>query len=254
MKIRTDFVTNSSSSSYVIGKAADEHITLDSMYQLLRSMFKEYKQLQDRITEHYGRYTWCFASSDSSGKLRLEVENCSDNGEISRIVVEDDNETHHEDILMVRQQHWSEMFWYNVDWVDCETYEEYLKLPISADDRPFRILDLSVEDFDTVSDYFTHFSGGLPVREAFATLDTDCKDCDSCRYYEDECYGYPLETMRKCKKLIKENAVTREKAGLFFLGRVVVYTGEDEMPFVICNRLEEMSERFSYIRHYLPWY
>ena len=39
MKQRTDFVTNSSSSSYIFGTAEDTDMTLDSVYKLIRSVY-----------------------------------------------------------------------------------------------------------------------------------------------------------------------------------------------------------------------
>lgn len=42
LKIRNGFVTNSSSSSFIIGKANDNTVTIDSVYQEIKEFYKQY--------------------------------------------------------------------------------------------------------------------------------------------------------------------------------------------------------------------
>ena len=56
MKIRTSFVTNSSSSSFIIGRH-DEDVTVNIVFNMLKTLYKEYLNKKDKFKEdcsHYG--------------------------------------------------------------------------------------------------------------------------------------------------------------------------------------------------------
>ena len=57
MKIRNGFVTNSSSSSFIIGKANDNTVTIDSVYQEIKEFYKQYykscSDMYDYVEKYY---------------------------------------------------------------------------------------------------------------------------------------------------------------------------------------------------------
>lgn len=57
LKIRNGFVTNSSSSSFIIGKANDNTVTIDSVYQEIKELYKQYykscSEMYSYVEEYY---------------------------------------------------------------------------------------------------------------------------------------------------------------------------------------------------------
>ena len=51
MKIRSDFVTNSSSSSFIIGRH-DDDITVDAVFNIMKGLYQDYLDIL-ALTYHY---------------------------------------------------------------------------------------------------------------------------------------------------------------------------------------------------------
>ena len=56
MKKRNDFVTNSSSSSYIIGKTEDTTVTKEVVYQLVKRLYREWLDDSDIVDEAEAYY------------------------------------------------------------------------------------------------------------------------------------------------------------------------------------------------------
>ena len=81
MKIRSDFVTNSSSSSFIIGKKDDTTATIESVYQIIRGLYKEFLDIRDSVLEYV-------ASHPDSGIQYVEENGC---GHFTTVSINDYN-------------------------------------------------------------------------------------------------------------------------------------------------------------------
>ncbi len=176
MKIRTDFVTNSSSSSFVIGKKDDESVTIESVYQMLRVFYKE-------------MYSVTIPKNDG--------------------------------------------------WLQCETYEDYIKYWKASDKfAPFTIVDF-LEDKEVE---WVHWKG-KEIHKVDTENDTlqwfypyidKSGDCDVCEYRgwcdEEEC--------KENQKLL----FPKDKACLYLLGRVCVCSECGYIPDCVVEKLGDISE------------
>lgn len=52
MKRRSDFVTNSSSSSFILGTKDDDTVTKDSVYSIIRNLYLEYIEKRNQIIQY----------------------------------------------------------------------------------------------------------------------------------------------------------------------------------------------------------
>lgn len=242
LKNRNGFVTNSSSSSFIIGKANDNTVTIDSVYQEIKEFYKQYYKscsemysyveeyypdVFEVITEKRGKYlhskkSWdCTKIADTQLRLMFGLD-------------------HYEELPGV------------IDWINCETYKDYVNFWIPRMEigvhAPFYIRDFSCNDPYVPLDFSTQMiecsgDNGNGIESDildwyFPWIENIKYDCDSC---PDNEYCYK-EECQETKQQFMGKEIPRDQACLYILGKICICSECGYIPDFIVKKLSEMSE------------
>lgn len=235
MKIRTDFVTNSSSSSFVINRK--ELMTKDAAFLEIRKYYAELYEKIDKIKE-------MIESGDTT--LRLETDefgkyNFTSDGR-SWWDMRDEDEKFLDSLGLSKYDRVEVL----KDWLNCNSYAEYeaywLEKLQGGETAPFTIVDFSERTVrwlhwskgeEEVADYGTD-SYILDWYFPYLEECMESASCDSCEYREcceeEEC----MEDMLKAKK----KAFTDDNACMVLLGSNICVCSESSyMPEYVTDKL-----------------
>ena len=245
LKIRNGFVTNSSSSSFIIGKANDNTVTIDSAYQEIKEFYKQdykscsemysyveeyYPDVFEVVTEKRGKYlhskkSWdCTKIADTQLRLMFGLD-------------------HYEELPGV------------IDWINCETYKDYVNFWISKMEigvhAPFYIRDFSCNDPYVPLDFSTQMiecsgdnGNGIEsdiLNWYFPNFEGVIYGCNRCpaQYY---CEKDRSEECDSMTELFKGKDIPEDKVCLYVLGKICVCSECGYLPDYVVERLEGISE------------
>ena len=237
MKIRKDFVTNSSSASYVFGTAEDTDMTVQSVYELVRSIYLEMIDWVRNMAEQKEKCEQLGISITINDKYDFKIDK-SDLYYVWSCKLGKRNMFSEEaDRILYDVSH-------ELGWLDCKTYDEYIEWCSRLRYPPFQLLDFTDDKF---------IGNEYALVEAVDWYDIDIDDhylgnrladgnCEKCREACILCDEYEKEDHPKClemKKKIEDG--TAENQLLMRFGRIILLSNHElELPFYVHKKLSKM--------------